>query len=275
LAYLLAQPSCELLGITTVTGEPDIRAMMASSLCRRAGRKVPIAIGAAEPLLIDQLQPHAPQGEALARWPHQSSGFDTDAAGLLRSTIRANPHEVTLVAIGPLTNVAILVSLDPETARLLRGLVVMAGDFDPGTGQAEWNVRCDPHAAAIVARAPFKSVRWVGFDVSQRVCMTEEEVRASFSGPLLEPVLDYATVFFRDEPTLRFFDPVTAATVFEEGLCAYGRGRVKVEICGENQGVTTWSADHTSGPHEIAVDVDPGRYFDHFFQVMKASQEAQ
>ena len=54
LAYLLAQPDCELLGVTTVTGEGQRRAMLASALCREAGQDVPIYIGAEQPLLIEQ-----------------------------------------------------------------------------------------------------------------------------------------------------------------------------------------------------------------------------
>src|SRR5690554_7457254 len=63
LAYLLAHPDCDLLGITTVTGEGTRRAMLASALCRVANRDVPIYIGAETPLLIDQRQPNAPRSE--------------------------------------------------------------------------------------------------------------------------------------------------------------------------------------------------------------------
>ena len=65
LAYLLRQPACELVGITTVTGQPVERAMLASAVCRAAGRdNIPIRAGAAKPLLVEQLQPVAPQAEA-------------------------------------------------------------------------------------------------------------------------------------------------------------------------------------------------------------------
>ena len=67
LAYLLAQPACELLGITTVSGEPTKRAMLASALCRAAGKDIPIFPGTEEPLLIEQRQPRAQQADALGR----------------------------------------------------------------------------------------------------------------------------------------------------------------------------------------------------------------
>src|SRR5262249_1191216 len=74
LAYLLKQPQCELLGITTVGGESDKRAALASALCHAAGRvEVPIHVGAAAPLRVPERQPHAYQSAALTdQWPHQT-----------------------------------------------------------------------------------------------------------------------------------------------------------------------------------------------------------
>nr|MBA2288611.1 nucleoside hydrolase [Ktedonobacteraceae bacterium] len=65
LAYLLAQPECELLGVTTVTGESERRAMMVSALCKIAGKQVPIYPGIERPLLVRTRQPHVPQADAL------------------------------------------------------------------------------------------------------------------------------------------------------------------------------------------------------------------
>src|SRR6184192_2825179 len=71
LAYLLRQPRCELVGITTVTGQPERRAMLADAICRAEGRgDVPIHSGSPRPLLGEQRQPHVPQAAALERWPH-------------------------------------------------------------------------------------------------------------------------------------------------------------------------------------------------------------
>src|SRR5689334_3389143 len=99
LAYLLAQPECELLGITTVSGEPEHRAMLASALCNVAGVHVPIFPGVAAPLLGPQRQPRAPQAAALSRWAHESTFGRGQAIEFMRQTIRAHPGEVTLLAI--------------------------------------------------------------------------------------------------------------------------------------------------------------------------------
>src|SRR5512142_896306 len=80
LAYLLAQPECELLGITTVTGEAEKRASLASAVCLHAKRPdIPIYPGAEEPLTGVQGQPKAQQALALAHWPHRTD-FPRDQA---------------------------------------------------------------------------------------------------------------------------------------------------------------------------------------------------
>src|SRR5262245_50589217 len=102
LAYLLAQPECELLGITPVSGEAERRAMLASALCQVAGARIPIFPGAESPLLGPQRQPRAPEADALERWAHERAFPQGQAVEFMRQTIRAHPGEVTLLAIGPM-----------------------------------------------------------------------------------------------------------------------------------------------------------------------------
>src|SRR6266852_4178271 len=94
LAYLLAQPACELLGITTVTGEAEKRAMLASALCKVAGKHIPIFPGVEYPLLAAQRQPDAPQARALHKWDHDTTFPRGQAVEFLRQTIRTHPGEV-------------------------------------------------------------------------------------------------------------------------------------------------------------------------------------
>jgi len=156
LACLLRQPRCELAGITTVTGEARKRAMLADALCRAAGRiDIPIHSGAEIPLLVPQQQSAAPQAEALAAFPHRDDFASNTAVAFMRDTIRRRPGEITLLAIGPLTNVGLLFATDPEIPGLLKALVLMCGRFDfnvPCPGPREWNALCDPHAVALRRR---------------------------------------------------------------------------------------------------------------------------
>src|SRR5947209_1296587 len=130
LAYLLREPRCELLGITTVTGEPLKRAMLADAVCRAAGRDdVPIFSGTADPFLVEQKQKEAPQAAVLSRWSHREEFAPNAAVSFLRETIHARPGEITLLAVGPMTSLGILFAIDPEVPRLLKRLVLMCGVF--------------------------------------------------------------------------------------------------------------------------------------------------
>jgi purine nucleosidase len=269
LAYLLAQPRCDLLGITTVTADPVARAKLASALCRVAGKPVPIFPGAAESLAGPSLQGPPPQAAALAKWPHETSFPAGEAVEFLRRTIRANPGEVTLLTIGPLTNVALLFAADPEIPRLLRSLVLMAGAFTADPAGPEWNVHCDPHAAARVYAAPVPVHRSVGLNVTTRVRMDAGSFLRRCTAPLLRPVADMAATWFAESSEVTFHDPLAAATLFEPGLCAFAAGEVTVSRdAGTAAGVTTWRDGGGAGPNEVAVDVRPEAFLDHYFSVV-------
>jgi inosine-uridine nucleoside N-ribohydrolase len=275
LAYLLAKPECELLGITTVSGEPDKRAMMASAQCKVAGKSAPIYPGAADPLLVAPRQPKAPQADALTRWAHNTSFPQGEAIEFLRQTIRQHPGEVTLLPIGPLTNIALLFKADPEIPSLLKSLVLMGGLFDTARlknwrgGKWEWNIWCDPHAAAMVYRAPVKVHRSIGLDVTTQVTMDAPQVRERFQTPLLRPVLDFAEVWFQNTEKITFHDPLAATTIFNETICSYERGDIAVELYDPDDFARTQWQTNARGRHEIATTVDAARFFDAYFGAFK------
>lgn len=272
LAYLLAQPECDLLGITTVTGEAQQRAALASMICYAAEREdIPIYPGAELPLRGEQRQPVAQQAAARPRWPHQSEFPRGQALDFLRRTIRSHPGEVTLLTIGPLTNAAQLFQADPEIAGLLKGLVLMGGCFNPASPQyerVEWNVAGDVLASEIVYRAPVRVHRSLGLDVTQRVVMGAEAVREKFTAPRLRPVLDMAEIWFAQSfPAITFHDPLSAAVLFDDSLCEFARGTVSFDP-DQVPGRTYWEPGGPGAPHEVAVSVDVDRYFEHFEKVL-------
>ncbi|MCD6506764.1 nucleoside hydrolase [Candidatus Poribacteria bacterium] len=274
LAYLLKQPRCELLGVTTVTGEPERRAMLASAICKAAGRDdVPIRSGSADPILVEQRQKGAPQAEVLPRWRHREDFEPHAAVEFLRQTIRSRPGEITLLAIGPLTNIGLLFALDPEIPGMLRSLVLMNGAFTgrlPSLAPLEWNAIGDPHATAIVyRRAPAGRHISIGLDVTTRCVMPAEECRRRFKGGPLDVVADMAEVWFKRANRITFHDPLAAAIIFEPDICRYQEGKVEVEIESKRlAGLTMWNPNASEKPHKIAVDVDPERFFEHYFSVV-------
>ncbi|GAC1565002.1 MAG: nucleoside hydrolase [Herpetosiphon sp.] len=275
LAYLLSQPEAELLGITTVTGQAVQRAMLASALCHVAGKDVPIFPGAETPLLVAQRQPDAPQARALSKWHCDTEFPSGQAVEFMRRTIHAHPGEITLMGIGPLTNVALLFAVDAEVAGLLKSLVLMCGVFThdrPGVGPLEWNAMLDPHATAIVYNAPVAIHRSIGLDVTTQVTMDAQQVRARFQAPVLQPVLDFADVWFTKATTMTFHDPLAAATIFDPQICGFEDGTVHVELTRDtSQGLTRWAPNVVAPRHQVALTVDRQRFIEHYFSVVNRS----
>lgn len=277
LAYLLNESRCELLGVSTVSGDTAKRAALADAVCRAAGRTdVPIYAGLTGPLLHGRGQPEVPQYAVLEGTEHRTDfGRPSDAVLFLRDTIRSRPGEVTLLAVGSMTNIAALFALDPEIPALLKRIVLMCGVFtgglpNHGPASREWNALLDPIATAIVFRyAVPGTLLSVGLDVTERCTMPKEECRERFTraGGALALVLRMAEVWFEHAARITFHDPLAAAILFDETLCMTERGTVSVWTNDDPlYGLTRW-AKGAEGPHEIAVAVDSERFFRQYFAV--------
>lgn len=115
LAYLLRQPRCDLVGVTTVSGRTEERAGIVDYVLRAAGRgEVPVHAGLAGPVCGGPGQLEVPQYAAIAGLPHRRDFERGAAVGFIRETIRKRPGEVVLLTIGPMTNVAAGLLMDPE-----------------------------------------------------------------------------------------------------------------------------------------------------------------
>ena len=290
MSYLLKQKRCELLGITVTGGETEKRAALASVMCRAAGRPdLPIYPGPDRPLLVRQKECFAPEAKILRDWEHQESFPRGEAIAFMRRTIRANPGEVTLLAIAPLTNIALLFASDPEIPSLLKRLVLMGGRFsnfasvltdnidkafvpehtDPiiCNGALEMNALIDPHATAIVYQTHPPIHRSVGVDMTHLVTMPMEEFRERFADPLHRPILDMSKHWIAERTEVTFHDPLAALSIFNDEICSFERGEISVELTSEKlQGYTYWKKT-PEGPHEWAVTVDCQKFFDEYFSV--------
>jgi purine nucleosidase len=262
LGYLLRQPRCELLGVTTVTGDVQKRAALAEITVRAAGREdVPIHCGRREVLSFGCGQPNVPQYESVKHLPHRLDRPENTAIPFLRDTIRRRPGEVVLLSIGPFSNLALLFELDPEIPFLLRGLVSMCGRFlSAGT---EWNCVVDPVATAMVFGSDRPEHQLVGLDVTMQVTKTKEEAEQLFRGPLLGNVLLQAEGWFRNAQKITFHDPLAAALIFRPELCRFAGGQVRGSLAHGAAGATSFVPGE--GPDRVATEVDAEAFFKEYF----------
>ena len=174
LAFAAGHPELDLRGITTVAGNVGLDKTTANALRVRdfvGMPDVPVLAGCPRPLLRPPLHArdvHGDSGLGAASIPEASSGpADGHAVDFLASATAAEPGQITLIAIGPLTNVALALRRYPELVSQVRNFVIMGGSAGRGnvTPAAEFNIAADPEAAAIVFGAGW-TVTMVGLDVT-------------------------------------------------------------------------------------------------------------
>lgn len=273
LGYLLRNPQCNLLGITTVGGESVQRARVAHQICQLAGAEdIPIFPGAEYPLLGKQLQDRCQQAAYLT---DTSTSFPTgQAVAFLHEQICRNPGEITLLAIGPMTNIALLFSMYPETKEMLRGLVTMGGRFlhddVPAlhTPLREWNILCDPAAASLVYEANIANHRSIGLDVTQNISKPASWVFENLTQPEMEPVLQYFETWLRERGEITFHDPIAGASIFCPNLLQYREEAVSVLMEPSPLRGITYSVGQ-SDRHAFAEKIRPEVFFTDFVSKMR------
>jgi len=188
LLFLKAQPSLRLAAITTVFGnaEVEITTRNALYLAQRFGIDAPVYAGAPRPLTIDRRPaPTFIHGDDGLGDTGVVQGFAAEpaegrAADRIVEIVRANPGRVTLLAVAPLTNLALALERDPGIATLVKDVVIMGGAFawngrrGNATPAAEANVHNDPHAADIVFTAAWP-VTAIGLDVTSHCVASHDD----------------------------------------------------------------------------------------------------
>lgn len=208
LYFALAHPDIELLGITTTFGNVRVHqaATNALYLTALAGRSMPVTQGIAAPWVQPAGEPPAfihgddGLGNLPQRLPCQAVADPRSSAQFIVDTVRAHPHQVSLVAVGPLGNLALALKLAPDIAPLVKQVIVMGGTVnEPGNVSpvAEANIWNDPHAADIVFSAHWPMVM-VGLDVTHQVVTTLplfESLAAQHKHPATDTLL-HAVQFY-------------------------------------------------------------------------------
>jgi purine nucleosidase len=196
LLYATASPEAELVAVTCVGGNVDAHqvARNTRSILELAGRTdVEVALGRDRPLVkpIETTpETHGPQGLGHAELPPPSRPLsERHGVDVILDAARARPGEITLVTLGPLTNLALALLREPALPRLLKGWTLMGGAYrHPGNTAptTEWNIHCDPDAAKIAFAAWGESAEAhghgrpvaLGLDVTEKARILPDHVVA-------------------------------------------------------------------------------------------------
>jgi purine nucleosidase len=294
IAFAAGCPDLELAGITSVAGNVGLplttsNAQRVAEFVGLAG--VPVTPGAAAPLLrepIDARLVHGESGLGGARLPDPvARPADGHAVEYLIDTIAADPGEITLVATGPLTNIALAVHRQPRLVTEVKDFVIMGGSATRGnvTPAAEFNIAADPEAAAIVFRAGW-TVTMVGLDVTLQARATAAvQDRMRPLGPLADQLLlpalgRYATDAdpLAASPPAEDQDPprpgppgpavhdvIAVAHVAAPALLGLVPARVEVETAGRwtaGMTVTDFRATAAEQNTLVATAIDVGGFWD-------------
>ncbi len=254
LALILESPELDLVGVTTVSGDTQARARLAAKMLWEAGRRdVPVAAG----------EPGRPLPIAQTRW---AQGFTSPqlrrerAADFMSVEIDRRPGELTLVAIGPLTNLAALLNQNSTIGAKVKQIVLMGGSIAHGYDQdpkptAEYNIASDP----VSAQAVFSSavpILMVPLDVTAMLQLDAETRHRVFTH--LSPLTDALTLLYhlwnQETPTL--FDPMAVAMLIDPSLCE--TKNLSVEIDAEGH---TRIRDRVPPNATVALHTDPQRFF--------------
>ena len=179
LALLLAlqYPEWNILGITAVSGNVPLEqtAPNCIRICTLAGKKIPVYAGSAKPLYCEQRTAERVHGRDGLGGVKLPLGYDIEketALSYLTGTVRQNPGEIEIIALGPLTNIALAILTDPYFSEKIGHLTIMGGAIHGGnaTASAEFNIYADPEAAKIVFNAGIP-MTMIGLDVTNRALL--------------------------------------------------------------------------------------------------------
>ncbi|MBB5154421.1 nucleoside hydrolase [Saccharopolyspora phatthalungensis] len=271
--FLAGRADVELLAVGTVHGNAraDAAAANALQVLDIAGRRdIPVAVGAlrplAQPLEVSALV-HGEDGlGGQAHAVPELRREPVSAAEQLVRIVRERPGECTVVATGPLTNLAVALLLEPRLPELVRNVVVMGGTTrEPGniSPLAEANIWHDPEAAALVFGAGW-SLTLVGLDVTMHTWLDQSDVDRIASAPgrvaeFAHSILRHYLTFYRgrhDRPGCPLHDPSAAVLAVRPDLARYKKVPVQVELRGaQTRGMLVVDRREFSGRDGPLIDV--------------------
>jgi inosine-uridine nucleoside N-ribohydrolase len=239
LALILASPELDLRGVTTVGSAPLIRARIVCRFLAAIGQSnIPVASGAL-PQPAEEIEKQGRYVKSGDGRPRASQPVKESAVAFLYQRLKEHRGELTLLTIGPLTNIAQLLREHPDCKSWIRRIVMMGGSVRVGyKGKAppetEWNIRCDiPAAQAVFASgiplvvAPLDATTMLKLEDAPRRRLFEAQT------VMTEQVRMLYELWGEQTPTL--YDPVAVALCFEERFCTMENLRLEVDAQGQTR----------------------------------------
>jgi len=306
---LIQSPQTEVLGITVVTGDAWLTEEVAHTLrtLEIIGRTdIPVVPGAGNPLVRTKEETeqweqrygsvawlgawtprvyHAPRElGAMPEGTPTTKPANEDAAHFLIRMVHKYPHEVTIYEGGPMTNLALALTIDPEFASLAKELVFMGASLNPQTNDPEFlntprhefNLWFDPEAAHIVLRAPWKKIVCTPVDISLKTQMTMDLINRVKAGKT--PVAQYIGKYGHLFGTYNYlWDELTSAAWLDPRLITRTETRymdVNLERGAGYGDTLTWTDDNKPKRDvqriEIQVDLDTEKFYKMFVDLLTA-----
>lgn len=287
----LASPELEVEALTVVHGNCNVDQGVrnALSVLELAGRAdIPVVRGAALPLVKPLLlapETHGQGGIGYAHLPEPAAAaVPGHAAHLLIDSLLSSPGEISLVAVGPLTNIALAIRMEPRIVPAINELIIMGGAVRHGgntTPLAEFNTYCDPHAAHIVFHAGIP-LKLVPLDVTYQVLLTAADVQGLLqTGSPIASFIEQATRFYMEFHGAHqkiegciINDPLALALSFLPELVQTEALYVDVDISGGvSMGKTFADFYNISGQPanmQVALQVQARRFIELFLERMES-----
>ncbi len=196
------------------------------------------------------------------------------AVDYLINTVHENPNEITIVAIGPLTNIACAINKDAEFAKNVKSLVIMGGAIEEGniTPYAEFNFYKDPDAAKIVFESDFKEIIMMGLDVTTKLPLNEklENLLQNMNNELADflfRITRKGADFDRKAGHGGFIlnDPITITYLIDSSIVTLKDAKVSIETSGEKMGKSNVIFTKESNC-KVACDVDSEKFYKILFK---------
>ena len=259
LIFLLRNKTVDIIGAGSVFGNVplhDAALNLDRLLTWLGGEHIPLGLGAEKPLIADTAWFESWQsayGKTLS-WNSRPATYL--AANLIIHMIHAHPGQVSILSLGPMTNLALAIRLEPAIIPLTREVIVMGGSFNIENPAPEFNVRSDPEAAQIVFSSGWK-VHILGLDITRRVHFSRRDFSSLSDGnPAVELLraqapswIDRMEEMGWEQDGCALHDAVAAAYLVDDSIFQTEKTSIDVELADPNsRGITRFSAPTENRP---------------------------